>query len=80
MTYVGIWSLRGVDELLPREDWTQKLARSAATGQPLRIVGAGSDGAGHPHRPHVVLSKMRQLQDLGPPGDFSDRRLHHADR
>jgi len=30
-------SLRGCEELLPREDWLRKLARSEATGQPLRI-------------------------------------------
>ena len=30
-------SLRGVEELLPAEDWQQKLAKSEATGVPLRI-------------------------------------------
>ena len=30
-------SLRGCQELLPQEDWVRKLARSAATGVPLRI-------------------------------------------
>ncbi|MDB5850313.1 MAG: tyrosine--tRNA ligase, partial [Rhodoferax sp.] len=29
-------SLRGVDELIPQEDWVRKLARSEATGTPLR--------------------------------------------
>ena len=29
-------SLRGCEELLPQADWLKKLARSAATGTPLR--------------------------------------------
>ncbi|MBS0506507.1 MAG: tyrosine--tRNA ligase [Proteobacteria bacterium] len=59
-------SLRGVDELLPREDWTRKLARSAATGQPLRIKLGLDPTAPDIHLGHtVVLNKMRQLQDLG---------------
>ena len=28
---------RGVAELIPEEDWLQKLAKSEATGKPLRI-------------------------------------------
>ncbi|MBS0609351.1 MAG: tyrosine--tRNA ligase [Proteobacteria bacterium] len=59
-------SLRGVDELLPREDWVQKLARSEATGQPLRIKLGLDPTAPDIHIGHtVVLNKMRQLQDLG---------------
>ena len=30
-------SLRGVQELLPQDEWLKKLAKSAATGVPLRI-------------------------------------------
>ncbi|OYU78058.1 MAG: hypothetical protein CFE45_29990, partial [Burkholderiales bacterium PBB5] len=30
-------SLRNCEELLPEADWLKKLARSEATGQPLRI-------------------------------------------
>ena len=30
-------TLRGCDELIPEHEWTRKLARSAATGVPLRI-------------------------------------------
>ena len=30
-------SLRGCEELIPQEEWLQKLARSEATGVPLRI-------------------------------------------
>ena len=59
-------TLRGVDELLPVDDWTQKLARSAATGVPLRIKLGLDPTAPDIHLGHtVVLNKMRQLQDLG---------------
>ena len=59
-------SLRGVDELLPREEWVKKLARSEATGQPLRIKLGLDPTAPDIHIGHtVVLNKMRQLQDLG---------------
>lgn len=57
---------RGVDELLPEADWTQKLARSVATGVPLRIKLGLDPTAPDIHLGHtVVLNKMRQLQDLG---------------
>ncbi|MBB4844732.1 tyrosyl-tRNA synthetase [Paucibacter oligotrophus] len=59
-------SLRGVDELLPQADWLQKLARSEATGVPLRIKLGLDPTAPDIHIGHtVVLNKMRQLQDLG---------------
>ena len=59
-------TLRGVDELLPKEDWVQKLAKSAATGVPLRIKLGLDPTAPDIHLGHtVVLNKMRQLQDLG---------------
>jgi tyrosyl-tRNA synthetase len=59
-------SLRGVEELLPQQDWVQKLARSQATGQPLRIKLGLDPTAPDIHIGHtVVLNKMRQLQDLG---------------
>ncbi|MCE1194720.1 MAG: tyrosine--tRNA ligase [Acidovorax sp.] len=59
-------SLRGVDELLPRDEWIKKLARSEATGQPLRIKLGLDPTAPDIHIGHtVVLNKMRQLQDLG---------------
>lgn len=57
---------RGVDELLPEAEWTRKLARSAATGVPLRIKLGLDPTAPDIHVGHtVVLNKMRQLQDLG---------------
>ena len=59
-------SLRGVQELLPQDEWTKKLARSQATGQPLRIKLGLDPTAPDIHIGHtVVLNKMRQLQDLG---------------
>ncbi|MFT6589596.1 MAG: tyrosyl-tRNA synthetase [Rhodoferax sp.] len=59
-------SLRGCDELLPQEDWLKKLARSEASGIPLRIKLGLDPTAPDIHIGHtVVLNKMRQLQDLG---------------
>ena len=59
-------SLRGCDELLPQAEWLAKLARSVASGQPLRIKLGLDPTAPDLHIGHtVVLNKMRQLQDLG---------------
>ena len=59
-------SLRGCDELLPQDDWLTKLARSEATGVPLRTKLGLDPTAPDIHIGHtVVLNKMRQLQDLG---------------
>lgn len=59
-------TLRGCDELLPQADWLKKLARSEATGQPLRIKLGLDPTAPDIHIGHtVVLNKLRQLQDLG---------------
>ena len=59
-------SLRGCDELIPQEEWVKKLARSEATGAPLRIKLGLDPTAPDIHLGHtVVLNKMRQLQDLG---------------
>jgi len=57
---------RGCDELLVEAEFARKLAKSRATGVPLRIkLGldptAPDIDLGHT----VVLNKMRQLQDLG---------------
>ena len=57
---------RGCEELLPEADWLAKLARSEATGQPLRIKLGLDPTAPDIHLGHtVVLNKLRQLQDLG---------------
>jgi tyrosyl-tRNA synthetase len=59
-------TLRACEELIPREDWLQKLAKSEATGVPLRIKLGLDPTAPDIHIGHtVVLNKMRQLQDLG---------------
>ena len=59
-------SLRGCEELLVESEWLAKLARSEATGQPLRIKLGLDPTAPDLHLGHtVVLNKMRQLQDLG---------------
>ena len=59
-------TLRGCEELLPEDDWVSKLARSQATGIPLRIKLGLDPTAPDIHLGHtVVLNKMRQLQDLG---------------
>jgi tyrosyl-tRNA synthetase len=59
-------SKRGCSELLVEAEWQQKLAKSAATGTPLRIKLGLDPTAPDLHLGHtVVLNKMRQLQDLG---------------
>ena len=59
-------SLRRSAELLPEADWLAKLARSEATGVPLRVKLGLDPTAPDIHLGHtVVLTKMRELQDLG---------------
>lgn len=59
-------TLRGAEELIPQDEWVQKLARSEATGVALRIKLGLDPTAPDIHIGHtVVLNKMRQLQDLG---------------
>ena len=59
-------SKRGCDELLPEADWLTKLARSEATGVPLRIKLGLDPTAPDIHLGHtVVLQKLREFQDLG---------------
>jgi len=59
-------TLRGCEELIPQNDWLKKLARSQASGTPLRIKLGLDPTAPDIHIGHtVVLNKMRQLQDLG---------------
>ena len=59
-------TLRGCEELIPENEWVQKLAKSEATGVPLRIKLGLDPTAPDIHVGHtVVLNKMRQLQDLG---------------
>src|ERR1700761_6890835 len=57
---------RGVDELLIEDEFAQKLAKSQATGKPLRIKLGLDPTAPDIHLGHtVVLNKMRQLRALG---------------
>ncbi len=57
---------RGCDELLIEDLFVQKLARSEATGKPLRIKLGLDPTAPDLHLGHtVVLNKLRQLQELG---------------
>ncbi len=57
---------RGCDELLVKTEFAQKLARSQATGIPLRVKLGLDPTAPDIHLGHtVVLNKMRQLQNLG---------------
>ncbi len=57
---------RGSDELLVESEFVQKLARSEATGKPLRCKLGLDATAPDLHLGHtVVLNKLRQLQDLG---------------
>jgi tyrosyl-tRNA synthetase len=59
-------ALRGCDELLVQEEFVRKLARSQATGVPLRVKLGLDPTAPDIHLGHtVVLNKLRQLQDLG---------------
>ncbi len=59
-------TLRGVNELLPQNEWIKKLQKSEETGEPLRIKLGLDPTAPDLHLGHtVVLNKMRQLQDLG---------------
>jgi tyrosyl-tRNA synthetase len=58
--------MRGVEELIPQDEWVKKLAKAEATGVPLRIKLGLDPTAPDIHIGHtVVLNKMRQLQDLG---------------
>ncbi len=57
---------RGCEELLVKTEFAQKLARSQATGIPLRVKLGLDPTAPDIHLGHtVVLNKMRQLQNLG---------------
>ena len=59
-------SRRRASELLPEDEWLAKLARSEATGIPLRIKLGLDPTAPDIHLGHtIVLNKLRELQDLG---------------
>ncbi len=59
-------SLRGCDELLVEAEWLERLAQSERDGKPLRIKLGLDPTAPDLHLGHtVVLSKMRQFQQMG---------------
>ena len=57
---------RGAEQVIPKEELTEKLRRSVATGQPLRVKLGLDPSAPDIHIGHtVVLEKLRQFQELG---------------
>jgi len=70
---------RGVAEILPEEELRRKLARSVATGRPLKVKLGLDPSAPDIHIGHtVVLQKLRQFQEFGHTvqliiGDFTGR-------
>ena len=57
---------RGVDEILPLEEFRRKLHRSIAEGRPLRVKQGFDPTAPDIHLGHTVgLRKLRAFQDLG---------------
>lgn len=57
---------RGASSLISKQEWLNKLIKSEATNQPLRIKLGLDPTAPDIHLGHtVVLNKLRQLQDLG---------------
>jgi tyrosyl-tRNA synthetase len=58
--------LRGVDELLPLDEFRRKLERSIRDGRPLRVKQGFDPTAPDIHLGHAVgLRKLREFQDLG---------------
>lgn len=71
--------MRGVEELVEREELLAKLTLSADEGRPLKIMTGFDPSTPNLHLGHtVVLRKLRQFQDLGHEvifliGDFTAR-------
>ncbi len=62
---------RGAEELLIEDELLKKLAKSEASGVPLKVKAGFDPTAPDLHLGHtVVLNKMRQLQDLGHTAQF----------
>lgn len=58
--------MRGVEQIVSREELEAKLKKSAETGKPLRVKLGMDPTAPDVHLGHsVVLNKLRQFQDLG---------------
>jgi tyrosyl-tRNA synthetase len=58
-------TLRGVDELLPQDEWARSWRAPRPRACPAHQAGPGPDGPDIHIGHTVVLNKMRQLQDLG---------------
>lgn len=57
---------RGAVEIIPEDEFKQKLARSIVTGEPLKVKLGLDPSAPDIHIGHTVpLQKLRQFQDLG---------------
>ena len=57
-------TLRGCEELIPQEDWVKKLAKSEATGVPLRIKLGLDPTAPDIHVGHTVVLKLKTAPDV----------------
>jgi len=58
--------MRGVQEVVPKEEFAKKIQKSIDTGTPLRIKFGVDPTAPDVHFGHtVVMRKLRQFQDLG---------------
>jgi tyrosyl-tRNA synthetase len=72
---------QGVQEIIREEELKEKLAKSLATGKPLRIKAGFDPTAPDLHLGHTVLiHKLKHFQDLGHQVIFLNRRLHRPDR
>ena len=68
---------RGVSEIIVKEEFVGLLKK----GKPLRLKMGFDPSRSDIHLGHVVgLRKLRQLQELGPPGDTHRWRLDGSDR
>lgn len=57
---------RGTEEIIPREEWTQRLAQARAAGQRLRIKAGFDPTAKDLHLGHtLLLNKLRTFQEAG---------------
>ncbi len=57
---------RGVVDVVPKDEFAQKLKRARAQGRPLRVKLGADPSAPDLHLGHVVvLEKLRQFQELG---------------
>ncbi len=65
-------SLRGCEELIPEDEWQQKLARAEATGVPLRIKLGLDPTAPDIHIGHRGVEQNAPVAGFGSSGDLPD--------